>query len=88
MAFLGAQPVFWVRHQAEPWGRQAAAPGREAARSTLLWQQFMQVHDTTCSQALLAENTVCNIPLRRSGVEHSAPSSGSCPSIHSLESPH
>lgn len=63
--------------------------GREAAGSNLLRQQRRQVHvNTTCSQALLAENTVCNIPLRGPGAQHSTPGSGSCSSICRLEFPH
>lgn len=89
---LGTQLGFGVQYRAELWGGQAAAPlrpGREAAGSNLLRQQRRQVcANTTCSQAPLAENVVCNIPLRGSGVEDSAPSSGSYPSIHRLEFPH
>lgn len=90
---LGTQMGFGVQHWAELWGGRAGSspvqPGREAAGSNLLLQQRRQVcANTTCSQAPLAENVVCNIPLRGSGVKGSAPSSGSYPSIHRLEFPH
>lgn len=53
-------------------GRAVGRAGREAADSNLLWQWCRQVRvNTTCSQAPLAENTVCNIPLHGPGVERS-----------------